>query len=189
MEKELLRREKLKERNQLSEAYREQKSLEIKDKLLALDLIKEATDILIYVSFHSEVSTKELMEQLLKLGKNVFCPKVIGKDMEFFQIKSMQDLKEGYMGIQEPDERIEMSFRLHYSDLMEQEQNHVVMILPGAVFDKYGNRIGYGGGFYDRYLDRCPIQNTVGICFPCQMVDCVPTELFDKPVKRIITGN
>ena len=123
----------------------------IGEKVLSHPACREAQIILAYAGYRSEVDTLPLIRQALTAGKIVFAPKVAGEEMEFWQISSVGDLHDGYRGIPEPEERMALPEWL-------QRQGETVckamMWMPGAVFDRERHRIGYGKGFYDRYLAR-----------------------------------
>ena len=151
-----------------------------------LELSKEYQDndnILIYVSYNQEVETSGIINKSLERGKKVYVPKVIinkedmsDKYMEFVRINSYDDLQDGYMGIKEP-----------VSDDYEIPQDGL-LVMTGLAFDVTLNRIGYGGGFYDRYLvkngDR---YYKTAICFDYQVLDDIPAEEFDIRPDMIIT--
>ena len=151
-----------------------------------LELSKEYQDndnILIYVSYNQEVETSGIINKSLERGKKVYVPKVIinkedrsDKYMEFVRINFYDDLQDGYMGIKEP-----------VSDDYEIPQDGL-LVMPGLAFDVTLNRIGYGGGFYDRYLvkngDR---YYKTAICFDYQVLDDIPAEEFDIRPDMIIT--
>lgn len=143
---------------------------------------KNCDSMLIYVSFRSEADTYELINNALCLGKKVYCPKVSGDDMIFYRIDSTDDLVEGYMGIMEPRGGL---------TAFDKTEGDILVIMPGSVFDINGNRIGYGKGFYDRFLAECQQKGikltTVALAFSLQVVDNIKTEEHDYKVDYIIT--
>ena len=152
-----------------------------------LELSKEYQDndnILIYVSYNQEVETSGIINKSLERGKKVYVPKVIinkedksDKYMEFVRINSYDDLQDGYMGIKEP-----------VSDDYEIPQDGL-LVMPGIAFDVTLNRIGYGGGFYDRYLaDKEALRlRSIAVGFRCQQAKEVPVEETDiKPYQVIL---
>ncbi len=180
MDKEICRQNALEKRNALSETEIKEKSRIIFERLTDLELYKNATNILIYASMGSEVSTDDMILDALSLGKNVFCPKVTDKKagvMEFVRIGLPEDLTEGYFHIPEPEITEESEI---YSG---QDSENTLMIMPLVAFDENRNRIGYGGGFYDRYLERFGNLKTVAIAYECQKLDeLLPsTEVDIKP--------
>jgi 5-formyltetrahydrofolate cyclo-ligase len=170
-------------RDDLSEKELFEKSRAVFDKLIELDEYKRAENILTYASFGSEVKTDEIILDALAAGKNVFCPKVTDRKsgtMEFVRIYSMEDLKEGFHGIREPE--ITPNAELFAAE-------NALAVIPGVVFDRNNNRIGYNGGFYDRFLAAHKKVDKVAICFDLQVVEePIPTEVHDIPMDKIISG-
>lgn len=109
---------------------------------------REAQTLLVYVSFRSEAATLPLIRKALAEEKAVYVPRVAGREMDFFRIAALSDLEEGYRGILEP--------KAHITDMYTPfaSAGKTLFCMPGAVFDRAHHRIGYGGGFYDRYLAR-----------------------------------
>lgn len=154
------------------------------EKLTALLPYKDAENILIYASMRSEVITDEIILDALSLGKRVFCPKVIDRKnglMKFVEIDSLEDLKAGYFGIREP----ELS-----SDFVEEDfdPKKSLVLMPLVCFDRDRNRIGYSGGFYDRYLDAHKGIGAIAIAFECQKTDDkIPSTEHDIAPDMVIT--
>ncbi len=146
-EKKSLRAAALAKRDSLTVQQRKNYSVSITKNLTNLSCYQEADAVLTYVSFRSEVDTFSMAEQALADGKAVFAPKVTGKEMEFYRFFSTNDLAAGYRGILEPAGGL--SFDEWMCDRVSQR---VLICMPGAAFDRARHRIGYGGGFYDRYL-------------------------------------
>ncbi len=185
MNKELLRKNALDTRNALPEAEIVAKSRAVFEKLKGTDAYKDAVNILVYASFGSEVSTDDIISESLSLGKNVFCPKVTDPKsgiMEFVRIDHIKDLREGYFHIMEPQITDRSTL---YSG---QDPDRTLLIVPLVAFDRNMNRIGYGGGFYDRYLSRYPGAVTISAAFECQMADeDIESEQGDIKPMMIIT--
>lgn len=176
----LLRKRALEGRRALSDAERKEKSARILEQLCRLPEYRRAQSVLCYVSFGHEVSTRELIDRSLSLKKRVFCPRVEGERMRFYRIFSRDDLSQGFRSVLEPDGRSQVY----------REAPDTLIVVPGTVFDRYGQRIGYGGGYYDRFLagpweGEAP-PATVGICFACQLAERVPTRPCDVPVGRVL---
>lgn len=156
-----------------------QLSLDIKKKLLSEPSILNSEIIAITISKHPEVDTYEIIEDLWRLGKKVAVPKCNPKlrTMDFYIITQFSQLETVYMDLKEP---------------IPSETVHVcpkeidVLIVPGIVYDKNGYRIGYGGGYYDRYLTQFH-GTLISLAFELQMVKEVPKESHDIPVDIIIT--
>lgn len=168
--KEQLRKSILMLRDGLSSEEHKEKSRFITEHVIAHKAFQSADAYLLFCSFRSEVDTKEIIQYALKKGKPVYLPKVQGKEMEFYRIFSVENLKDGYQGISEPEGDLSTRF-------VPQSDENIFVLMPGAVLDRKGNRIGYGGGFYDRYLSRLEMEvSAKNLCkmavgFECQMVD------------------
>ena len=185
MDKHEYRKKALELRDGIPFEVREKQSDIIASKLLGSEEVKKADSILIYYSYRSEVSTEGLIERLMQMGKKVFCPKVLDPKeglMEFYRITDMSQISEGFHGIPEPvtSEVYEAGAGREYTDTL--------MIIPGVAFDRECNRIGYKGGFYDRYIPRVPGAALIAIAFDEQMFDDVfPMEAHDIKPEIIIT--
>ncbi len=160
------------------------KSMDIMQNVLSLSQIQTARYILCYASYKSEVMTGKLIEELLKMEKQIYLPRVSGEEMDFYHIKSLADLAEGYKGIPEPSVNCSDIFT---QKIWEENKAHTVMLLPGAAFSETGARIGYGKGYYDRYLMRIPCKERIALCYEMQIVETIPADDFDIPVSAIVT--
>ena len=179
--KKQIRKEYLEKRNKLSAEKREKASEKIMERLLKMPEVKDAPTVFAYVSHKSEVSTKMLIQTLLSEGRKVALPKVTGEEMEFYEISSWDELFPGYQGILEPQVREAEPVRPHSRD---------VMLLPGVSFDYTGNRIGYGGGYYDRYLKSLPGKRPtlIGLAFYKQIYPTfLPAEPQDEKVTYVVS--
>ncbi len=178
-----IRKEKLAQRDGLTNEEISEKSRIIEKKILSLDEIQSALNIFIYVSFRSEVSTLWLIEELLKDSKKISVPitHVAEKRMEAIHIEDLsRDLVPGYCNIPEPNgERV----RNNVTDPF----NIDVVIIPGSVFDERGARFGYGGGYYDRFLEKIPFAVRIGLAFEMQMVEEAPIQPHDELLDYIVT--
>lgn len=143
---------------------------------------RKAEMILIYMHYGSEIRTDTIIESALSMGKRVFVPRVDGKEMDFYEIHGVEDCAAGYMGIPEP---VQSAGKLVFPT--EIKKDDILMVLPGLVFDEAGNRIGYGGGFYDRFLSVHPECNKIGVAYEFQCVDQIIPEENDIPVDGIVT--
>lgn len=200
--KKEIRRESLKRRNKLTSLERERATMLLTEKILGHQWYYLSDTILGFASYGSEIDTSEILEDALQKGKKVYLPKVIGEDMIFYRIQSMDDLQEGYKGIPEPVGDTEIfDFEVLYNKHVVKENcnnvnvstrkdasENVLMLMPGAAFDMQRNRIGYGKGFYDRYLqDKEELQlRTIAVGFQCQMVEEIPADEFDIKPYQII---
>ncbi|WP_320047491.1 5-formyltetrahydrofolate cyclo-ligase [uncultured Ilyobacter sp.] len=170
----------LERRDQLSSTQKENLDEDIFKNFTKSIFYKNAETIFIFVSFGSEVNTHKIIEKAITDGKNVCVPKINSKDkeMEVFKIESMNDLKEGYYGILEPSEEKSRA-AVEEIDLV---------VVPGVGFDINGYRIGYGGGFYDKFFSSMEKEiPKVALGYNVQMVDEVPTEEHDKRINGLIT--
>ncbi len=155
----------LDKRERISIADRESSSLQIFSSLYNTDEYRNSETILFYVNYRSEVVTKPYIEKALSEGKKVYCPRGEGLDISFFRIEKLSDLSAGYQGILEPD-KDELK---RYTGNMQNDKT--VVIVPGSVFDHSGNRMGYGKGFYDRFLKRYAKLKKIAICYDMQIMD------------------
>lgn len=168
--KKEIRKQILQKRNALSDLERQQKSEEIVQKVIASEAFQNSDVFLLFSSYKSEVDVTKLIKYTLLLGKRVYLPKVIGLEMEFYQIFSMLELEDGYCGIREPKVELSRMFQ-------PKKGERIFILLPGAAFDKEGGRIGYGKGFYDRFLQKLEKiilkENfyKIAVAFCCQIVD------------------
>lgn len=186
-EKKRLRATALEKRDSLTAQQRKRYSDSIIKNLTGLSCYQDADAVLTYISFRSEVDTIPLIEQALAGGKAVFAPKVTGKEMVFYRIFSLDDLSAGYRRILEPagGQSIEA-----WMDDWTSQFPHILICLPGAAFDRKRHRIGYGGGFYDRYLSKFLLKmevTTAALAYDCQIFDKIPWEAHDICPARIIT--
>lgn len=183
-QKKKIRSAYLEKRNQMEPEKRAAASKRISGWVVANKRYKAAKTVFVYASYKSEVETKELIQGALCQGKRVAVPKVNGEEMDFYEITSWEELFPGYQGILEPQ-------TLGKEPVVPADSD--VMLLPGAVFDRQGNRIGYGGGYYDRYWNR--IHGTYGkepylmaLSFACQISPKkLPAEEHDKKMDCILT--
>lgn len=179
MEKKEIRKKVLDRRDRIPEEQRREKSIRIAKRLCGMPCFAGASSILIYRHFRSEAETTLLMEQAWKTGKRVYCPRVEGKTMEFFLVRTWEDFEQGCFGIEEP--------KSECPAFEEDPQEQALVILPGAAFDRNRNRIGYGGGFYDRYLANHPGLETAAVCFEEQIVEQIPAGPYDIRPRIIVT--
>lgn len=175
--KKQIRKAVLGRRGSLSSEAVAEKSKVIKDVITAMNEYQEADQVLVYLNYRNEVQTDELIFQALKDGKKVFAPRVEGAEMEFYQISSLDELFVSKLGIREPKGDSEKP------DFAK----NILMIMPGVAFDSSLARIGYGGGFYDKYLEKHPDIQTVMIAFECQKEEAIPLEETDIRPQMVVT--
>ena len=185
MNKNNLRNKFMIRRENFSDDKIECKSQQLINKFLGSDFYKGNNSIFIYVSYKNEVQTHDLIKKMINDNKDVYVPQPNPetKEMEAVLIRKFNDLTEGSYGILEP---IESSSRIEPS-LLD------LIIVPGLVFSLKGYRIGYGGGFYDRFLSRtnqndCPPWK-LGFAYNEFIIDKVPNNQYDLPVDFIISEN
>lgn len=170
---------------QLIKAYRQKLTDEdvkiqsrlIIDRLKKSDIYKTSENVFLYISYNREVDTYMLLSQCFMDGKKVYAPKVLSKtDMEFYCIQNEHDLVSGYMGIMEPSDSCEKA-----------KTRDGLFIMPGLAFDYDFHRIGYGGGFYDRYLSEDNTFIKAALAFDFQLLESIPYEEHDLKPDYIIT--
>ena len=175
-----LRKELLGRRDRIPPEVRKAKNRMIRETLLSLEEFKSSGIIFFFASFRTEVDTTELIKISLSMGKHAVLPKVNPDmhDLLLFEVGDFADLTPGYMGIPEPSAAAE---QVGINDVD-------VVIIPGAGYDASGNRVGYGGGYYDRLL--AGLQRDIPIIAPAyeeQILDSVPSEPHDIRVNLIVT--
>lgn len=136
---------------------------------------RQAKTIYGYLPYNQEVRTTPMLEQALRDGKRVAVPKVYGDEMKFIYMEDLTQVEQGYAGIPEP-----------IADGPVADDPTALVLMPGLAFDKQGYRIGYGGGFYDKFLAAEPDHPTVALCYAFQILDALETEQFDIPVDQVI---
>ena len=136
---------------------------------------KKAKTIYGYLPYNQEVRTVPILERALSDGKRVAVPKVFGDTMEFIYLDDLSAVECGYAGIPEP-----------VADGPVAKDADALVLMPGLAFDRAGHRVGYGGGFYDRYLAAEPGHPTVALCYAFQLFDSLDTEEFDVPVDLVL---
>lgn len=182
MKKQELRNRYLQRRNDLSVQQRKEKSIQVLQNLQTLPEFQKAEGVLIYLNYRSEVETIPFVEELLqKREKRIFVPKVCGMDIRFYEITSMEDVKSGYQGILEPKEGME-EFSAQKPDA-----KNCLIVLPGSVFDRKCNRMGYGKGFYDRFMKLNPQIYGAGLSFDCQVAPVLSVQAHDYRMNALIT--
>lgn len=176
--KKALRREILAKRRNLSEAYQKQAAKEIYEKLRALAVYKEASVLCLYVPIQNEVDLFQYISEFRADGKQIYLPRVNGNTMDFYVYNEQTVLVEGAYHILEPDSMAQLE--------PEEFGGSCLIVMPGAVFTKNCDRIGYGGGYYDRYLALHPECHTVAVGYAVQIVDSIKTEETDIKPEQIL---
>lgn len=176
-EKNLIRKQMKQLRADMTRTERFEKSMQIFEQLITVPEFKRADMIYTYVSMDNEIDTIMLIDYSLSLEKRVFVPRVSGKDMEFYEISDISELNPGYMGIYEPD-----------INGKEPDYSRTgFMCMPGLAFDRSYNRIGYGGGFYDRYLSVDNKLYKAALAYEAQLLESIPAQDGDVRPDMIVT--
>ena len=149
-------------------------SAQIFNKIANLEEVKHASVAALFVSLADEPQTGDFIKQLLSQNRRVVVPRIEGDEMEFYDISG--GLQQGSFNIMEPTAKTPV------------EPSEIdVMIVPGIAFTCNGARCGRGKGFYDKYLSRNGFHaHTIGVCYPCQIVEELPTEPHDKILNKVI---
>ncbi len=191
-EKRRIRKEILQKRDAMLIQERQKADIAMADRIIGHQWFYRAEVLLAFVNYGSEISTEEIILEALKKGKKVFVPKVeasgdnvqnIGNSiMNFYQISSLEELAIGYKGIREPVGDTECFEYACYQD------RRLLFLMPGVAFDVFGNRMGYGKGFYDRFLTDKELLQTysIGIGYACQRVEEVPVDEYDRKPYQVI---
>lgn len=156
-------------------------SHEIYKRLIALELDGDYDNILLYSAIRNEVNTDEYFAYLINKAKKIYYPRVSGDEMSFYRVRSLDELNCGSFNINEPDMTREYT----------EADGRALMIVPGLGFSDNGYRIGYGKGFYDRYLSSFTKRDTVmavGVGYDFQLLSSVTFEdEYDVPLDGVIT--
>ena len=175
MDKKELRSKIRQLKQQMTPQQIEAASKRLTELFLNTEEYKQAKAIYGYLPYNQEIRTVPLLEQALRDGKKVAVPKVYGDAMRFIWMQDLSRVEKGYAGIPEPvdDQPVAMD-------------ETALVLMPGLAFDRSGNRMGYGGGFYDRFLAQQPNHPTVALCYDFQLVDEIPVGEYDIPVDRVV---
>ena len=150
-------------------------SKKLGEMLFASEAYRSAKTSYGYLPYNQEVRTVPMLERALRDGKRVAVPKVYGDEMRFIYVTDLTRVERGYAGIPEP-----------VADEPIADDPTALVLMPGLAFDKKGHRIGYGGGFYDRFLAAEPNHPTIALCYGFQILPQLPTEEFDIPVDCVL---
>ena len=175
MDKKELRRQIREKKRTMTETEIVEKSAKLGELFAASSLYQNAQTIYGYLPYNQEVRTIPMLEQALKDGKRVAVPKVISDEMVFIYMDDLSKVEKGYAGIPEP-----------VADGPAADDTHALVLMPGLAFDPQGHRIGYGGGFYDKFLASEPEHPTLALCYDFQMLPHLETEAFDIPVDCVL---
>ena len=175
MNKQELRRA-IRERNRaMTEEEIVERSNALAGKFYNSPAYQAASTIYGYLPYNQEVRTAPMLQRALDDGKRVAVPKVYGEEMRFIYLEDLTQVSKGYAGIPEP-----------IADAPVAEDKQALVLMPGLAFDPQGHRIGYGGGFYDKFLAKEPHHPTLALCYEFQMQAHLDTEEFDIPVDTVL---
>ena len=175
MDKKELRKKIREQKRAMTEEQIVAASERLGELFLACEQYKNAKTIYGYLPYNQEVRTVPMLEQALRDGKRVAVPKVYGEQMKFIYLTDLTQVEKGYAGIPEP-----------VADEPVADDTEALVLMPGLAFDPQGHRIGYGGGFYDRFLAEEPKHPTVALCYDFQVFPALETEEFDIPVDLVL---
>ncbi len=188
MDKRKMRKDILARRNALSQQECLEKSKVIVAKLKELEEFKRSNKVLLYAPIRNEVETEEICEAAKRKGKAIYYPRVLGKEMKFYCIDETTEFEISTYGIREPKPESTRLFE-------PKTEDEVLVIVPGVAFDREGNRIGYGGGYYDKYLKWLETVVSkeqiykVAVAYECQIIESgmIENEAHDVQMDYVIT--
>lgn len=175
MDKKELRRSIRDQKRAMTEAEIVSRSEKLARLFLASEAYQNAKTIYGYMPYNQEVRTVPMLEQALRDGKRVAVPKCYGDEMRFIYLDDLSKVEKGYANIPEP-----------IADGPIADDPTALVLMPGLAFDPLGHRIGYGGGFYDKFLAAEPDHPTLALCYEFQMLPSLETEEHDIPVDYVL---
>lgn len=180
MDKKEIRKIYLKKRNLLNEKDINELSFRISENIFETEIYKTSKSIFTYINMGSEVITTSIINRALKDNKIVAVPVMTSAkhEMVFIKINSLNNLKKNDFGILEPE--------IENENIIKSDKNTLILV-PGLAFSKTKYRIGYGGGYYDKYLNENVSLENMGICYNFQIIESVSYSCFDKKVDIIVT--
>ncbi len=175
MNKSLLRREIRQKKASLTAEQIHRASMDLTEQFCSHPLYQKAKTIFAYLSYNQEVRTEYLIARAWAEGKKVAVPKILQDEMVFLALEEGDPIADGYKGIPEPIKEVPIS------------DPTALVLLPGLAFDPTGRRLGYGGGFYDRFLSAEP-HPTIALCFDFQLLEHLDTEEHDIPADVVLSA-
>lgn len=176
MDKAQLRQIIRERKQQYSRQELENMSIAVIERMMAHQRVKNADTIMLYYALPDEVDTHQCIETMYQAGKKVLLPKVIGDGlMEIRKYEGKATLRQGTYNIMEPVGGL-------YTDYPDID----IVIVPGISFDREGNRLGRGKGYYDRFLSQTPGLYKLGVCFDFQKVERVPCSSTDVKMDEVL---
>ncbi|TAH72847.1 MAG: 5-formyltetrahydrofolate cyclo-ligase [Anaerolineaceae bacterium] len=184
MTKSEIRSQNKKIRNGLTDDQINEYSKRIHERLFALKEFIDCQVLFTYISFGSEVDTHEIISKALEMNKHVYVPRAEDNELNFYKINGFDSLIRSDFGILEPDAAIHNKY---ISSLSANDKR--LMILPGLAFDRKGNRIGYGAGYYDRYLGNFSDKEwlKLALAYDFQITNKLTVDIYDVPADYILT--
>lgn len=177
MNKSELRRMIRDRKRAMTETQIVEASRRLGEKFATCEQYRNAKTIYGYMPYNQEVRTVPMLERALAEGKQVAVPKVYGDTMKFILVTDLTQMEKSDFGIPEP-----------VADGPVAEDPTALVLMPGLAFTAAGDRMGYGGGFYDKFLGAEPNHPTVALCYDFQLLESLPTEQYDIPVDLVLTG-
>lgn len=175
MDKQALRKQIREKKRAMTESQIDSKSEELGKLFAASEAYKQAKTIYGYLPYNQEVRTVAMLQKALDDGKRVAVPKCYGDEMRFIYLDDLSKVEKGYCNIPEP-----------IADGPIADDPTALVLMPGLAFDPQGHRMGYGGGFYDKFLAAEPGHPTLALCYDFQMMEHLDTEAHDIPVDFVI---
>ena len=175
MDKTVMRQQIREQKRAMTQQQIEEASARLGELLAETQAYQQAKTIYGYLPYNQEVRTVPMLERALWEGKRVAVPKVYGTEMKFIYLDNLSAVSKGYAGIPEP-----------IADAPVADDPTALVLLPGLAFDKEGHRIGYGGGYYDKFLASEPGHPTIALCYAFQMLPKIETEEFDIPADCVL---
>ena len=175
MDKKQLRAQIREQKRAMTTEQIEVASAKLGELFAASEVYKNAKTIYGYLPYNQEVRTVPILERAMREGKRVAVPKVYGDEMRFIYMTDLTLVEKSDFGIPEP-----------IADGPVADEPTALVLMPGLAFDPAGHRIGYGGGFYDRFLAAEPDHPTIALCYDFQMLPELKTEEFDIPVDCVL---
>ena len=175
MDKKELRRAIRERKRAMTEEEIVSRSEKLAQLFYASEAYRSAKTVYGYMPYNQEVRTVPMLEQALRDGKKVAVPKCYGSEMKFIYLDDLTQVEKGYANIPEP-----------IADAPIADDETALVLMPGLAFDPQGHRIGYGGGFYDKFLSAEPNHPTLALCYEFQMLPALETEAHDIPVDYVL---
>ena len=176
--KAVLRKEMKERLKGLSEGRKRELDEALCRRLLSLPEFSAPCTVYAYASLSWEPDTWEILKALLSRGFRLALPRVEGREMRFYFVPDLKELSQSFMKIWEPK-----------ADAVPADDPEALVLVPGMAFSREGARLGKGGGFYDRFLAAEPDHKTIALAYGFQLMEQIPTGVYDRPVDQIVTEN